>query len=117
MLTRWPPAVAGLLLFVVAVVLWVRECSGPQPVAGAPIVRPPEQPGQPYTVQAQVRNQGPGHGEVNVIFRLRERDSGRTYEEDRQAELDRGEEVTVVAQVPAQPGTYDAEVEVEYPPK
>src|SRR4051794_37840314 len=57
--------------FAIVSTLWVLQCSGPQPTTvGAPLVQAPDQPGDPYKVEATVRNDGPGHGEARVLFRL-----------------------------------------------
>ena len=109
----------GLLVVGAVVVgLWVNQCSGPRPeLVGNPTVRAPDRPGDAYHVEATVRNSGPGHGEVQVIFRLRDRATGRLYQRDETAQLDRGEQANVVAEIFAPPAEYEPEVDVQYPPE
>ena len=106
-----------MVINVVLVGLWINRCSGPRPeVVGAPIVRAPQAPGEPYHVETTVRNLGPGHGEVQLTVRLRDAASGRGYEREETAQLEAGEQVSVVAEIFAPPGTYEPQVEVTYPP-
>jgi len=113
---RWS-VLLGLVITVALVGLWINRCSGPRAeVVGPPIVRAPQAPGEAYHVEATVRNAGPGHGEVQVTVRLRDRASGRGYESEQTAQLEAGEQVSVVAEIFAQPGTYEPQVEVSYPP-
>jgi hypothetical protein len=109
--------VVPIATFAVLAVLWVTQCSGPRPtVIGAPQVQAPARPGDPLRVQATVRNDGPGHGEVRVTFRLRDPASGEAYQDDETVQLDRGETARVVGEIRAPPGSYEPEVQVEYPP-
>jgi hypothetical protein len=97
--------------------LWVSQCSGPRPVIdGAPVVRPPEQDGQPYRVDATIRNAGPGHGEVQVTVSLRDRASGQTYERVDHAQLEAGDQTHVAVEIAAPLADYEPQVHVEYPP-
>jgi hypothetical protein len=107
----------SLVVVAVAVVgLWVTQCSGPQPVVvGDPTIRPPAQAGQPYEVEATVANTGPGHGQVQVTFRLRDTSNGRAYERLEQAALEPGERTRVVAEFDVAEADYTPEVEVQYP--
>ena len=109
-----------LLLAAVAVVvgaLWVLQCSGPRSVALETHLMEPSAPGAPYRIEALVHNEGPGHGQVNVIFRLRHLQAGWTVQEERPVSLEAGESARVVADLSAPPGPYAPEVEVEYPPR
>ncbi len=108
----------GVVVFALAAALWVNQCSGPVPTdVGSPTVRAREQPGDPYMVEAVIRNQGPGHGGVKVLIRLRDASTGDSYQEEQQADLEYGETVHVVAEISAPPGQYEPHVEVQYPPK
>ena len=108
---------AGLVITIVLVGLWISRCSGPRAdVVGAPIVRAPQAPGEAYHVEVPVRNAGPGHGEVQVTVRLRDPSSGRAYEREETVQLEAGEQVSVVAEIFAPPATYEPQVEVTYPP-
>jgi hypothetical protein len=101
------------------VALWVAQCSGPNPHLVESSVDPPEPNGGPYRVHAVVRNDGPGHGEVQITFRLRDTtgETGAVYQEDKTVVLERGEVARVVAMFPAPAGSYEPEIEVEYPPR
>jgi len=101
----------------VVAVLWVNQCSGPQPhVVGAARLEEPAQRGDPYRVGVTIRNDGKGHGEVRVTARLVDKGSGQDYQRDEPVQLDNGETARVVVEVPAPPGDYDPQVEVKYPP-
>lgn len=109
-----------LLLTVLAsilTVLWVRNCSGPLPIVAGLEIVPPGEPNAPYLLRAEVRNEGSGHGEVEVVFRLRDRRTGRTVEHSSSVELEPGEDTLVVGEIAAPPGDYEPEVEVDYPPR
>jgi hypothetical protein len=110
-------AVIGLIAIVCVVALWVSQCSGPRPVVeGEPVVFAPDQPGQPYRVEATILNTGPGHGEVEVTFNLRDATTGRQYQQIEHAQLEPGRAVRLAVEIPAAPGTYVPSVQVEYPP-
>src|SRR5215208_4023872 len=112
------PAIIGLVVFGMVMALWVTQCSGPRPVVvGEPMVRAPDQPGEPYQVEARITNEGPGHGEVRVIVRLENRSTGQAYQKDETLELDRGEDARVVVEINAPPADYAPHVQVEYPPR
>ena len=107
-----------VLAYGIAAALWVSQCSGPKPVVvGTPDVEAPEQPGYLYRVTAIVRNDGVGHGEAKATFRLLEKSSGQAYQQETSVQLDRGETARVVVEIPAPPGSYEPDVEVEYPPR
>jgi hypothetical protein len=98
-------------------VLWVVNCSGPRPAVSDVSVSPPSAPGAPHRVQATVRNQGPGHGQVSVSVRLVDPAAQQTYQEDRKLALEAHETTRLVAEIHAPPGDYVPRVEVEYPPR
>jgi hypothetical protein len=108
-------ALLPLFAALAAAFLWVTNCSGPQPSVVDVRVTEPEMPDQPYLVEATVRNRGPGHGQINVVVRLRDMDTGDTFQDERQVQLDVGETARVVAEIMAPAGSYEPEVEVEYP--
>ncbi|HEY1293072.1 MAG TPA: hypothetical protein VGJ60_08340 [Chloroflexota bacterium] len=117
MKVRWS-AVVSLLGVAIIVGLWVTHCSGPQAqVVGTPSLRAPAQPGQPYRIEAVVANPGPGQGQVQVTFRLRDLATGLAYQSQEQADLEPGEQVRVVTDIAAPDGNYQPEVEVRYPPR
>ena len=111
---RW-----GLLFVLVAVLpyLWVLNCSGPRPELRRVRLTPPSVVGGAYQMEAVVRNSGPGHGQVAVIFTLRDTRTGHTYQQDESADLSAGETAVLSAEIPAPPGTYTPNVEVQYPPR
>lgn len=112
-----PRALLAVLLATAATALWVANCSGPEPKVTEVRLQAPAQEGEPYRVEAVVRNEGRGHGQVAVVFRLLDRATGQTVEEDKQATLDPGERTLVTAELRAPPADYEPRVEVEYPPR
>lgn len=105
------------LLFIAAVAaLWVVNCSGPRPAVGAVRVVAPSTPGAPYRISALVRNDGSGHGQVQVTFRLRNRQTNRVYQQTESITLKADETVTAVAEFNAPAGEYVPTVDVSYPP-
>src|SRR5690242_709703 len=109
---RW-----GLLFVLVAVLpyLWVLNCSGPRPELRRVRLMAPSVVGGAYQIEAEVRNSGPGHGQVAVIFTLRDTRTGHTYQQDENANLNPGETAVLSAQIQAPLGTYVPNVEVQYP--
>jgi hypothetical protein len=109
--------VVVLVAGICAVVLWVSQCSGPRAVVdSAPVLRAPEQPGQAYGVDAIIRNTGSGHGEVQVTFTLRDRVTNQTYQRIDRAEIEAGDRIHIAVEIPAPPGDYEPQVQVDYPP-
>ncbi len=112
----WLPYLVGVVVAAAIIGSWVSQCSGPRPeLVGSATVRSPQQPGDAYHVEAAVRNSGPGHGEVQVTARLRDRASGRAYQRDERVQLERGEQTNVVIEIFAPPGEYEPQVDVQYP--
>ena len=110
--------VVPVVVFIVAAGLWVSQCSGPRPsVVGSPRVVAPQQPGDTYKVETTIRNDGPGHGQARVTVRLKDTASGEAYSRDQGVELERGETARVVVELAAPLGSYEPEVEAEYPPR
>lgn len=97
--------------------MWAINCSGPRAqVESVRLIEPPN-PQAPYRLEALIRNHGPGHGQVQVIFRLHDSVAGRSLEDDRAATLDPREAVLVTTEIQAPPASYEPEVEVQYPPR
>ena len=69
-----------------------------------PVLHAPEQPGQAYRVDASIQNDGPGHGQVEVIFSLRDRGTGQTYQRIDRAQLEAGAHIHVAVEIPASGG-------------
>lgn len=105
-----------LVLLLALAALWVTNCSGPRPSVSDPKVEAPGAPGKPYHVTARVENDSPGHGQVRVLFRLRDIHTGRTYQQSDQVTLRSGETLIVGVDISAPPGDYRPEVTVSYPP-
>jgi hypothetical protein len=115
-MNRWAILI-GLVAVVCVTALWVSQCSGPSAVVdGQPVVVAPEQPGQPYRVEASIRNTGPGHGEVEVTFSLRDTATGQIYQQIEHAQLEPHSLIRLAVEMPAAPGNYAPSVQVKYPP-
>ncbi len=104
------------LLALAAVALWVLNCSGPRPTVSGTRVQAPQRAGDPYQMTASVRDDGPGHGQVDVLFRLRDTRTGMIYQATEKVTLSAGETVVVTASINAPQSHYDASVEADYPP-
>lgn len=105
-------------VFVLALaVLWVVGCSGPRLEVTDTRLTAPTSEGAPYCLEATIKNQGWGHGQVNVTVRLRDKATGQTVQDDRKAELRPNETTRVAIELIAPPGAYEPEVEVDYPPR
>jgi hypothetical protein len=105
-------ALAALLGF-----LWVRGCSGPDPVvADVRLIEPPDE-SRPYRLEATIENRGQGNGDAQVIFRLRDAATGQTRQEEKRVSLERGETAIASADIPAPRATYTPAVEASYPPR
>jgi hypothetical protein len=110
-------ALLSLVGLAIALGLWALNCSGPRAVVEDVRLIEPAGPEAPYRVEALIRNSGPGHGQVQVIFRLRDPEADRSVEDDRTATLESNESVLVTADLRAPVARYEPEVEVEYPPR
>ncbi len=97
--------------------LWIMNCSGPRAVVTQVELVSPAVVDEPYRVVAYIENRGRGHGEVGVIFRLRERQNGYTVQSSERVALEAGERSIVTSAIVAPQGTYVPEVELEYPPR
>src|SRR5947209_67746 len=86
----------GLLRTVVLLVgaaLLLVGCLGPKPVLeGYNVERPPAGSDQPFKVEAVIRNDGPGAGQVSVMVVLENKQTGETIrQEEKDVTLDNGE--------------------------
>lgn len=106
----------AVLAVLVLCTLWVVNCSGPRPIVKHMQLIAPRTQGGAYQAQALIYNDGPGHGEVNVTFRLRNIVSGQTVEATSKVALQSGETSLVSAALPAPSGSYALEVDARYPP-
>jgi uncharacterized protein (DUF58 family) len=113
---RWVLGLASLLGAIAAGALWVTSCTGPKPVVASVRLEAPPGEDAPYRVEATVRNTWRGHGPVTVVARLRDAAGGRVLERQEEVTLGGGQTVLVVVEIPAPPGSYRPEAEVEYPP-
>lgn len=91
----------------------VGGCAGPRVDASDVRVAPAPRPGM-QRVQATLRNRG-GKGEVKAKVRLRAGD--RLYNAEQSVDVERGDRVELVVDVPAPPGDYTAAVSIDYPPE
>jgi hypothetical protein len=106
LLLALPPALAMLL---------IAGCAGPRPRVEEVVLHPPATPGEPYRVEAVVRNTGRGNGEVRVLFHLTSV-TGERFAEEKDVDLGAGETARVVAEISAPPGAYIPEAQAQYPP-
>jgi hypothetical protein len=107
---------AGVVAFVLVCFLWVINCTGPRPSWSHLRVQPPSGSSQSYQVSLEVTNTGPGHGQIDVVVRLKSKRTGQTYEQDQTVMLQSGETSVVNMQIGAPPGQYTPEVDLQYPP-
>ncbi len=98
-----------------AIVLWILNCTGPKPVVESARVVPPAADGQPYRVEATIRNTWRGQGEVTVNVQLRDRATGHTVQQHEQVMLDPWATVIVVSEIQAPKAEYVPLVSAEYP--
>ncbi|HEU5440545.1 MAG TPA: hypothetical protein VFU88_14770 [Ktedonobacterales bacterium] len=104
------------LLLLGMAALWVTNCSGPRPVVSDPQVEAPTAPDKPYYVTVRVQNDSPGHGQVQLVFRLRDIHSGHVYQQSEQVTLRSGETAVVGVDISAPSGEYQPNVTASYPP-
>jgi PBP1b-binding outer membrane lipoprotein LpoB len=110
-----------LLLAPLALVL--SGCLGPKPVLESYQAEPPQDPGQPFRVEAVVRNAGPGEGEIEVQVRLSDKQTGDVIRRDSQKiSLQTGETEHVLFEMDLPPSAQnlpsdqiEVEVEANYP--
>src|SRR5690349_1626522 len=107
-----------LLILALAVVFgWLAECTGLRPVVSDTRLVPPAVADGPYRVEANVTNDGRGHGEVAVTIKIRDQASGQSFQTDRKLDLDSHETTHIIADIPAPPAAYTPTVEAVYPPR
>lgn len=94
----------------------VTACRGPRPTVDRQQTVAPARPGEPYTVIARLRNDGPGEGQVDVEVRL-VADDGTTYRQSRKVDLEAHERTVVTVRIAAPAGHYVTQVNVRYPPR
>jgi hypothetical protein len=104
-------------LLALGILLSLHGCTGPRPEVTAVQLVAPERKGEPFRVEATIRNRGGGEGEASVDVRLRDRKSGHTYQKQETVEL-KGHEVTHLSVVIHAPSGADYEplAEARYPP-
>jgi hypothetical protein len=105
-----PRRLTVLLLALVA----LAGCAGPRPRVERVSLTPPERVGDPYLVEAVVKNAGRGRGEVKVLLHLT--GSAGRFAEEKRIDLSAGETASVIAEFRAPPGVYAPSAEVQYPP-
>ena len=99
--------------------LVLSGCLGPRPVLEGYQAHPPQDPSQPFRVDAVLRNAGPGEGEVRVEVSLSDRQTGEIIRrQEQQVSLQTGETEHVLFELNIPPSAHDLppdqiEVEVE----
>jgi hypothetical protein len=104
------------LRLLVPLLLAGAACGGPRPSVSDVRVTPSPWPGR-YRVEAVVRNEARGAGEVSVEIRLHDVVSGRTIQQVRQLQLRGRDQLTLVVDIEAPASTYRADVRATYPPQ
>ena len=107
--------IAGATL-AVATFAWLRGCAGPRPSVVSVVAHPPARAGDPWELDATIRNAGHGEGEASVDFRLVDSATHRTWEDTGRVDLDPHETSHVTGRVFAPPGAWRPEAVVHYPP-
>jgi hypothetical protein len=97
--------------------LWVKNCSGPDPVVADVRLIEPRAESTPYRVEATIRNAGQGGGDAQVLFRLRNGSTGVIVQEEKKVTLEKDETILSVAEIPAPRAAYTPIVEANYPPR
>ena len=105
------PRALPLVLFA-----FVAACQGPRPSVADVRVAPSPLAGR-YRVEATITNRSRGEGQVDVQIHLRDRDSGKTVDDDRDLELRGHEAAHFTADVAAPAGHWSASVDAQYPPR
>jgi hypothetical protein len=104
-----------------AVVLALTGCLGPRPVVTGVNKQPPASAGEPYRLQALIRNQGPGDGQIQVSVRFVDKRDGHTVltnEQDVQLGKDEQQSVNFELNLPPgapPPDQIDVQVDAQYP--
>lgn len=106
-----------LAVTTVLAVLWVFNCSGPKAEVADIQLEPPFQPGEPYQLSALVRNSRVGKGQVAVVFRLQNKETGQSYEQVENVYLGSDDEVVVSAEIDAPDADYQPSIRLHYPPR
>jgi hypothetical protein len=91
----------------------VAALSAPVTVSDTRLIEP-NRDGDPYRLETTLRRDGPA-GVVNITFRLRNRATGDRVERTSPVELQPGQALVVVAELPAPRADYAPEVEVSGP--
>jgi hypothetical protein len=96
--------------------LFLGECSGPRPAIASVVARAPARAGDPWSVEAAVKNRSWGEGDVSVTLRLRDA-SGKVYEDEERVHLEGRRTIHVAGRIAAPPGDYRPDARAEYPPQ
>ena len=109
----------GQFAFLWLLLVSLSGCVGPRPLVVRETLAPPQSPDHPHTLYVQLRNQGSGEGQVEVIARLRSQGTSQVVAETSEAvDLQPHETLTVtLALQPTAPGPYTIDVETHYPPE
>jgi hypothetical protein len=104
---------AGLLALaalVAATLLFLRHCGGPDPRLVSARMRGP-------VVEAVLRNESGGEGDVQIDFTLRRRDGSPPLLHTQRATLRPHETARVEARIDGAHGDEQVEAEIDYPPR
>lgn len=96
--------------------LFLGECSGPRPAIAGVALRAPARAGDPWSVEAAVKNRSWGEGDVSVTLRLRDA-SGKVYQDEEKVHLGARRTIHVAGRIAAPPGDYRPDARAEYPPQ
>ncbi len=109
----------GQFAFLWLLLVSLSGCVGPRPLVIQETLAPPQSPDHPHNLYVQLRNQGSGEGQVEVIARLRSQGTRQVVAETSEAiDLRPHETLTVtLALQPTAPGPYTIDVETHYPPE
>ena len=94
---------------------WLCACSGPRATATETRAHPSPRAGF-YRVETRLSNSG-GSGQVEVIVRLRNKETGRVVTQAQPVDVEPRDHTDVAVDIPVPPGEYTADVSVEYPPR
>jgi hypothetical protein len=90
-------------------------CAGPRAKVTDAAVRPSARAGF-YRVNARLTNAG-GRGQIELTIRLRNTRDGRIVTQAQSVDVQPHDHTDVAVEIPAPPGDYAVDVQVEYPPR
>lgn len=97
--------------------LWVWQCSGPDPTVTDVQIIEPTEADAPYQVVATIRNTNSQDGSLTVVFQMVDRQTGQIFQTTRTVEVSGREEIVAIAELHAPQSSYKVEVQAHYPPR